>query len=103
MGVSFPPKVAFGIWTLSNICFLGHTRFQILNGVSIGSAVYAQMTAECPYTSQWDVPSPLKIASSHGGSEPQSNPSFPGPTPVFNPNGISIGSAVFAGLISVTD
>jgi len=46
---------------------------------------------------------PLKIAASHGVSGPQSNIWFPGPTQVTNPNGISIGSAVFAGLTSVTD
>jgi len=27
---------------------------------------FAQMTAECPYTVQWDAPFPLKIAHSHG-------------------------------------
>jgi len=32
-----------------------------------------------------------------------SNAWFPGPTRVLNTNGISIGSAVFAGLTSVTD
>ena len=32
-----------------------------------------------------------------------SNTWFPGPTRVFDPNGISIGSAVFAGLSSATD
>jgi len=47
--------------------------------------------------------SPIKIAPSHGGSGPPSNTWFPGPTQVLNPNGISIGSAVFAGLTSVTD
>jgi len=36
------------------------------NGITIGSAVFAQMTAECPYTLQWAVPS-LKIATSNGG------------------------------------
>jgi len=39
----------------------------------------------------------VKIAPSHGVS------GLPGPTQVFNPNGISIGSAIFAGLTSVTD
>ena len=44
-----------------------------------------------------------KIALSHGDLEP-SNTFVPGrPTRVLNPNGISIGSAVFAGLTSVTD
>jgi len=38
-----------------------------------------------------------------GGSGPPSNTMFPGPTQVLNPTGSSIGSAVFAGLTSVTD
>ena len=49
------------------------------------------------------LPFPLKIALSHGGSGPPSNTWFSGPTQVLNPNGISIGSAVLAGLTSVTD
>jgi len=53
------------------------------NGISIGSAVFAQMTAECPYTLQWDAPFPHQNC------------------PL--PNGISIGSAIFALLTSVTD
>ena len=36
-------------------------------------------------------------------SGPRPNTWFPGPTRVLNPNGISIGSVVFAGLTSVTD
>jgi len=60
------------------------------------------MTAECPYTLQWDAPSALKIAPFHGGIWTPSNTWFPGPTRVLNINGISIGSAVFAGLTSVT-
>jgi len=60
------------------------------------------MTAECPYTLQWDA-LPLKIVPSHGGSGPPSNTWFPGPSRVLNPNSIWIGSAVFAGLTSVTD
>jgi len=35
--------------------------------------------------------------------EKPSNTWFPGPTRVLNPNNISIGSSVFAGLTSVTD
>jgi len=38
-----------------------------------------------------------------GGSGPPSNTWFPRPNRVLNPNGISIGSVVFAGLTSVTD
>jgi len=37
------------------------------------------------------------------GSGPPSNTWFPGPTKVLNPSSISIGSAIFAGLTSVTD
>jgi len=73
------------------------------NGISIDSAVFAQMIVECPYTLQWDAHFPLKITPSHGGYEPPLNTWFTGPIPVLNPNGISIGSAVSAGLTSVTD
>jgi len=57
------------------------------------------MTAECPYTLQWDAPSP----PFHKGIWTPSNTWFLGPTRVLDPNGISIGAALFAGLISVTD
>jgi len=71
--------------------------------MSVGSAVFAQLTAECPYTLQWDAPFPLKIAPSHGGPGTSSNTWFPVPTRVHNTNGILIGSAIFAGFTSVTD
>jgi len=51
------------------------------NNISIGSAVFAQLTAECPYTLQWAAPFPLKIARSPGESGPPSNT----PTWVRNP------------------
>ena len=73
------------------------------NSISIGSAVFAQMTAGCPYTLQWGPLFPLKIAPSHGGMWTPSNTWFLGPTRVLNPNGTSIGAAVFGGLTSVTD
>ena len=68
---------------------------------SVQPLLHMQMTAEC----QWDAPSPIKIAPSRGVSGPPSNTWFPGPTGVLNPNGISIGSAVFAAieLTNVTD
>jgi len=47
-------------------------------------------------------PSPLKIAASHGDVDLDVT-RFLGPTRVLNPNGISIGSAVFARLTTVTD
>jgi len=63
------------------------------------------MTAESPYTLQWewDAAFLLKIAPFHGGSGPPSNTWFPGPTQVLNPNSISIGAAVFAELTRMTD
>jgi len=54
------------------------------NGILIGSAVFAQMTAECSYTLRWDNPFPLKIAPSHGGSGSPSSTWFPGPTRVLS-------------------
>jgi len=73
------------------------------NGISIGSAILAQMIAECPYSLQWDAPFSLKIAPSHGGSGLPSNTWFLGSTRVLNENNIEIGAAVFAWLTSVTD
>jgi len=46
--------------------------------------------------------SPLKIDASHGGSEPYLI-MVSWPTRAHSPNDISIGSAVFAGLTTVTD
>ena len=37
------------ICTPSNTWIPGLTRLSVPNGISIGSAVFAQMTAECPY------------------------------------------------------
>jgi len=48
-------------------------------------------------------PIPVKIAHSHGECWPASNTWFFWPTQVLNTDGISIGSADFAGLTSVTD
>jgi len=76
----------------------GPTRVQIPNRISIGSAIFAQITSESHYTLKRTTPFPLKIAHSHGRSEPPYNTWFLGPTWVLNPNGISIGSAVFAQL-----
>jgi len=64
---------------------------------------FARMTAECPYTLQWNSSPPSKLPLPMGGYGPPYNALFPGPTQVLNPNVISIGSAVFAGLTSVTD
>jgi len=69
----------------------------------IGSAVFSQMTAECPYTLQWFACFPLEIAPSHVGSWNSCNTWFIGPTGVREANGNLIVSAVFVGLTSVTD
>ena len=61
----------------------------------IGSAVFAQLKPGSPYTLQWAAPFPLKIALSHGDVDTHMVPGF---TRVHNLNGISIGSAVLAGL-----
>ena len=47
--------------------------------------------------------SPKHLPLPMGGSGLRCNTWFPGPTQVLNPNGSSIGAAVFAGLTSVTD
>jgi len=86
-----------------NTRFLGPIPAHNPNGISIGSAVFAQMTAEWPYTLQCGAPFPSKLSIPMGGIWTPSNTWFLGPIRVPNPNGISIGAAVFAGLTSVTD
>jgi len=46
----------------SNTSFVGPTWVLNPNGISIGSAVFAQLTAEYPYTLQRAALSSLKIA-----------------------------------------
>jgi len=45
----------------SNTWFLRPTQAFTPKGISIGSAVFAQLTVKCPYTLQWAATSP-KIA-----------------------------------------
>jgi len=73
------------------------------NGTSTGSAVFAQMTTQRPYTLQWFACSPIKIAPSHVGILNSCNTWFIWPTRVRIANGNLIVSAVFARLTSVTD
>jgi len=77
-----------------NLCILRPTRVHNPNGKSIGSALFAQLTAESAYTLQW-APLSTRIAPSHGGSGPPSN-MIPWAHGRPKPNGTSIGSAVFA-------
>jgi len=105
-GRPFPSKLPLTMGDLdpSNLWFPKPIQTHNPKGISISSAVFAQMTMECPYTLQWDVPSPPKnCLIPWGDLDPPSNTWFPGPTWVLKPNGISIGSSVFAGLTSVTD
>jgi len=69
--------------------------------MSIGSAVFLQLTGSL--TLQWGGPCPVppKTAPTPEGSGP--NTWFLGPTRVHNPNDISIGSSVSAGLTVVSN
>jgi len=60
-------------------CFFGPTGVHIPNSISIGWAVFAQLTTESPCTLQLAAPFHLKIAALHGGSGPPSNTRFLGP------------------------
>ena len=82
--VSAPfPKIAHthgGIWNpIHHMIPWAHNP----NGILISSAVFAQTTAGCPYTLQWDAHfPPLKTAHSHRGSGPPSNTwAHPSPQP----------------------
>jgi len=55
------------------------TPLSIPNCTLISSAVVAQLMADSPYTSQWAAHSPLKTASSQGGSGPRLTHGFIGP------------------------
>jgi len=49
------------VCTLPNTCFFGPTRFHNPNGISIGSAIFAQLTAGGQYISQWVAVPPSKL------------------------------------------
>ena len=93
-GGSGPPS---NIWLLGPIP--AHNPYSIL----ISSAILHRwpQTVTILYNGMPLYPSKLPLAM--GGSGPPSNTRFPGPTQVLNPNGISIGSAIFAGVTSVID
>jgi len=93
----------WGIWTSHVTRCFRPMRVHNPNGTSIGSVVFAQMTAECLYTLQRFVFFALKIAPSHVGIWTSFNTWLTGPTRIRNANGNLIVSAVFAGLTSVTD
>ena len=107
MGHPFSPQNCHHGWDIStppsNTWFLGPTRLRIPNSISIVIAIFAQLMAECPYSLQWVATFPLKIAPSHGKIWTPLQYVFPSATGIHNPDGISIDSAVFAGLTIVTD
>ena len=79
--------------TSSKTCFLRPTRVHILNSISIGSAAFAQLTAESVYTLQLGCPFPLKTSPSFAWwILAPSNTWFLGLSQVHIPNGISISS-----------
>jgi len=106
MGCPFPQNWPFSSWGSGphvNHDSSGHSEPTVQTASRIGSPIFTQVIAECPYTSRWDTHFPFKIATSHWGYGPPSNTWFPEPPRVLNPNGISIGSTIFAGLANVTD
>jgi len=98
-GTSLTLKIAPShreIWIPSNTWFLKPTRAHNQNSISIGSAVFVQLTAVSSSMHR-HVISP-KICTSDRWSGPPSNIWFLGSIRLSSPNGISIVSAVFAQL-----
>ena len=97
-------SIVFARWrrcaTRCNTCFLGPTRLHNPNDISIDHfcTVHGRVSLGMPRY----VLSP-KIAPSHGRSATPSNIWLLGHTRVQIPNGISIGSAVFAGPPNMDD
>ena len=63
---------ARGIWTPSNTCFLGLTPVHNPNGISIGSAIFVQLTSQCrqacrrtPFPSNLPLPLPIGRSGPH--------------------------------------
>jgi len=104
VGTHFPQIAPYqgGIWTLSNLWFLGLVRAQNPNGITTGSTGFAQMTRVSPYFTMGR-PSPFKIALSHGCDDLHLIHGSLGP-PEFSTQMASRSfQPLFAGLTSVTD
>jgi len=86
-----------------NSSLLVRVRAHSPNGITIGISCFrtGDRTAS-PYFTMGR-PFAVIIAPSHGRIWTRPNIWFLGPTRVLDPNGISIGSAYFAGFTSVTD
>jgi len=106
-GRPFPPKLPPSHWGSGvvesgppyNLWFLGPAEPTTQTECR---SVQPFLTAECSYFTMGR-PFPQNCPFPWGILTGPSNTWFPGPTRVLNPNGISIGSAVFAGLTCVTD
>ena len=84
-----PPKLPLplgGSAPPSNTWILGTTQVFIQNGISIGSAVFAQLTVECPITLQWAATFSPKIAPYRLGIGSPYKTWFLGPTWFIIPN-----------------
>ena len=73
-------SIVFARWCqcapASNTYFLRPTWVHNWNGILIGSVIFAQLTAEGPYTLQWAAPFSLKTVLTHGGYGPTCNTCF---------------------------
>ena len=85
------------VCTPPNTCFLGPIRVHNPNGSHFCTA---HGRASLYFTMGRPLPSKLTLPTGGSGSGPHLRH---GSTRVFNPNGVSIGSAVFVGLTTVTD
>jgi len=102
----FPLKLPLPMEDLSThliqLWFLGPTRVLNPNGSSIGSAVFAQLTADCPHTLQWATRPPSKFPFSRGDLNTHLIHGSLGP-PEFSTQTHLDRFSRFAGLTSVTD
>jgi len=80
------------VCTPTYTCFLDAPEFK--SQTAVGSVVFFLHRLSLYFA--MGRPFPHKIALSHGGSKLLSSTWFLGPIRVLNPNGISIGSAIFA-------
>jgi len=97
-GNPIPPELPLPMGDLDlpcNIWCFWPIRLHNPNGTSIGSAVFAQMTAKWLYTLQRFACFPLKIAPFHVGIWTSCITWFIAPTRVRNANGNLIVSAIF--------
>jgi len=90
--ISRPPK---------GTCLCRSTSYDI-QIVMFSPPVFEGLTAQHPYILHWAAPFPPQNCPSMGIWTP-SNTWFLGPICAHNPNGISVGSSLFAGLTTVTD